>query len=142
MHLNRMDYLVHLRPVISSKRLSRMVYFRSRLSLLRIQLVCLELSQHKTLSLAYSSHPKILKHKSPAHSKHPRIPRHNQTLSHLVKVHSTIKPYLTRIQKKQKVEIFLEKPVLCSMVRTNRQSRKKSSQQSSNLLCLLDRIHL
>ena len=126
MHLNQMVYLVHLRQVISFRRLSQMVCFRSQLSLLKTQLVCSELNQDKILSLACSKPLRIIKH--------------NQTRSHLVKVYSTIKPYLTRTQKKQKVVISSEKPVLCSMDRTNRQSLKKSSQQSSNLLCLLDRI--
>jgi hypothetical protein len=126
MHLNQMVYLVHLRQVISSRHPSLMVFFKSQLSLLRTQLVCSELNKHKTLSLVYSKPLRILKH--------------NQTRFHLVKVFSTTKTCLTRTQKKQKVAISSEKPVLCSMDRTNRQSLKKSSQQSSNLLCLLARI--
>ena len=126
MHLNQVVYLAHLRQIISSKHPSPMGCFKSQHSLLRTQVVCSELNQDKPLSLAYSKPLRILKL--------------NKIRFHLLKVYSTTKPYLTKTQKKQRVAISSEKPVLCSMDRTNRQSLKKFSQQSNNLLCHLDRI--
>ena len=149
MRPNQMVYLVHLHPVISSKSLHPTLHlrlvissrrlnpiisfkrpkltvcFRSQLNLPKIQVVCLEVNQDRTLSLAYSKPLRILKH--------------NQIHSHLVKAYSTTKT-LTKTQKKQKVGISSEKPVLCSMDRINRQLLKEFSQQSNNPLCLLDQI--
>ena len=56
-HLNPM---APLQLIISFKHLNLMVYSRSLPSPLKTQLVCLELKQDKTLSLAYSKPPKIL----------------------------------------------------------------------------------
>ena len=150
MRPNQMVYLVHLHPVISSKSLHPTLHlrlvissrrlnpiisfkrpkltvcFRSQLNLPKIQVVCLEVNQDRTLSLAYSKPLRILKH--------------NQIRSHPVKVYSTTKPHLTRTQKKQREVISSEKLALCSMDRTNRQSLKESSQQSNNLLYHSDQI--